>query len=114
MKNKLFYCLLFLFATAFIGAPLQADAEIALQKDVPLLAAAVSMPRSVVTNHSFDQDDKQDKTKKGNQKPDVKEVPKSRRQPKPAAVKSKVKIKTPVKKIKPVIKKPLRLVHKNL
>ncbi len=42
---------------------------------------------------------------KETQKPDIKEVPKSRKQPKPAVVKPNVKIK-PVKIVKPKIRKP--------
>ena len=45
-------------------------------------------------------------------KPDIKEVPKAKRKLKPAAVKTKIKI--PVKRVKPVIKKPVRLIRRNL
>ena len=58
-------------------------------------------------------DEKKQKGKKGDtQKPEIKEVPKSKRQLKPAAVKTKIKV--PVKRVKPVIKKPVRLIRKNL
>jgi hypothetical protein len=114
MKVNCRYCILFLFPAAFIGAPLSAAAEIFLQKDGPPFATTANIPGAVITVEVPGQDEKQDTKKKGDQKPDVKEVPKSRRQAKPAAVKTKVRIKTPVKKIKPVIKKPLKLVHTNL
>jgi hypothetical protein len=45
-------------------------------------------------------------------KPDIKEVPKSRRQLKPLAVKARIKI--PVKRIKPVIRRPIGLIRRNL
>ena len=45
-------------------------------------------------------------------KPDIKEVPKSRRQLKPVAVKARIKI--PVKRIKPIIKRPIGLIRRNL
>ncbi|TKC06055.1 hypothetical protein [Pedobacter frigoris] len=60
------------------------------------------------------QEKKQEKTKekkgevvetKETQKPDIKEVPKSRKQPKPSVVKPNVKVK-PVKIVKPKIRKP--------
>lgn len=58
-------------------------------------------------------DEKKQKDQKGDlKKPEIKEVPKSKRQLKPAAVKTKIKI--PVKRVKPVIKRPVRLIRKNL
>lgn len=56
---------------------------------------------------------KQGKTKEG-EKPEIKEVPKSKRQLKPAAVKTLIKIKTPIKRIKPIIKRPLGLIKRTL
>ena len=63
------------------------------------------------------EDRKQDEKNKDGKKvdvkkPDIKEVPKAKRQLKPAALKGKVKI--PVKRVKPVIKRPLGLVKRNL
>ena len=58
-------------------------------------------------------DKKGDKKKQDGKKvkgADIKEVPKATRKLKPAAVKTKVKI--PVKRVKPVIKKPVGLIRK--
>jgi len=68
---------------------------------------------SVIRKQPVKNEEKNKKGKKGDlKKPDIKEVPKSKRQLKPAAVKTKVK--TPVKRVKPVIKKPVRLIRKNI
>ena len=63
------------------------------------------------------EDRKQDEKNKDGKKvdvkkPDIKEVPKAKRQLKPAALKGKVKI--PVKRVKPVIKRPVGLIRRNL
>ncbi len=47
-------------------------------------------------------------------KPEIKKVPKSKPQVKPVAVKPRIKIKTPVKKIKPIIRKPVGLIRKSM
>lgn len=66
-----------------------------------------------VKGDDLKQDEKNKGGKKGDvKKPDIKEVPKAKRQLKPAALKGKVKI--PVKRVKPVIKRPVGLIRRNL
>ncbi len=60
-----------------------------------------------------DVEKKREDKKEDPKKPEIKEVPKSRRQVKPVAVGAKIKIKTPVK-IKPIIKRPIGLIRKTL
>ena len=114
MKNCLRYILLFLLPMAFILLAPQAQAGLVAGTKFLPLPEVNAMPDSAGQKKPVVQDEKADKKKKADQKPDIKEVPKSKRQLKPAAVKTKVKIKTPVKKIKPVIKKPVKLVRKTL
>ena len=56
---------------------------------------------------------KPDDKKEDGKKAEVKEVPKSKRQIKPVAVGTRIKIKTPVK-LRPIIKRPVGLIRKNL
>ena len=73
----------------------------------------ISMDSLIRKQQPGKNDDKKQKGQKGDlKKPDIKQVPKSKRQLKPAAVKTKIKI--PVKRVKPVIKRPVRLIRKNL
>ena len=55
---------------------------------------------------------KPDDKKPGGKKVDIKEIPRAKRQIKPVAVKTRVKI--PVKRVKPTIKRPLGLIKRNL
>ncbi len=75
--------------------------------------AFTSFADSTIKKQPVKADDKNQKGKK----PDIKEVPKSKPQVKPAAVKTRIKIKTPVKKPvikRPVIKRPTGLIKRNL
>ena len=77
-----------------------------------------SLPDSVIRKQPAAQDDqKQDDKKNGPKvkdvkRPDIKEVPKAKRKLKPVAVKTRVKI--PVKRVKPVIKRPIGQIRRNL
>ncbi|WP_026897356.1 hypothetical protein [Daejeonella oryzae] len=66
---------------------------------------------STIKKQPASTDKKKEEVKDEIKKPEIKEVPKSRRQLKPIAVKPKIK--TPVK-IRPVIKRPAGLIRKTL
>lgn len=118
MNNNTLSRFLLLTMAAFI-LPLMVSAK-ALRSpvaDLPVFTAA-SLPDSVINKQPAPQDDKkQDDKKKDTKKadvkrPDIKEVPKAKRKIKPVAVKTRVKI--PVKRVKPVIKRRVGSIRRNL
>ena len=109
---------LLLTVAAFI-LPLMVSAKVSRSPitDLPVFTTA-SLPDSAVKKQPATQDDKKQDDKKQNPKkadvkrPDIKEVPKAKRKIKPVAVKTRVKI--PVKRVKPVIKRPIGSIRRNL
>ena len=95
-------CLIILFP--FVSSAKQEFAVYAMP-DLPVLTMSDSTSRK--------QPGKPDDKKEDVKRPDIKEVPKSKRHLKPAAVKARIKIKTPVK-IRPNIKRPMGLIRKAL
>lgn len=108
-----------LLSVAAFMLPLMVSAKASLRPiaDLPVFTTA-SLPDSVIKQQPSPQDDqKQDVKKKDPKKadvkrPDIKEVPKAKRKIKPVAVKTRVKI--PVKRVKPVIKRPIGSIRRNL
>jgi hypothetical protein len=115
--NTLSRFLLLTMAAFILPLMVSAKASPGLIAELPVLTSA-SLPDSVIKKQPAQQDDKKQDDKKQDPKkadvkrPDIKEVPKAKRQIKPVAVKTRVKI--PVKRVKPVIKRRVGSIRINL
>ncbi|MEO8793932.1 MAG: hypothetical protein ABI390_00625 [Daejeonella sp.] len=110
-NNKLFRILFISFWSLLLPFLASAkNSKIELKKYASLSSFA---PADSTQKKPKDVENKKDDKKDDIKKPEIKQVPKSRRQVKPIAVGAKIKIKTPVK-IKPIIKRPIGLIRKTL
>lgn len=111
MNNRRLY--IFLLITLAGILPVGASVKIPFSSYRVISASPVEISiDSVIKKQPVKKDGNKQKGQKGDaKKTEIKEVPKSKRQLKPAAVKTKIK--TPVKRVKPVIKRPVKLIRKN-
>lgn len=57
-------------------------------------------------------EEEQDKKKQDSENSEIKQVPKAKRQEMPTAVEPKIRV--PIKRINPIIRKPVRIIKRNL
>lgn len=112
MNNRRLYILLLITLAGIL--PVGASAKTPFRNLSVISASPVEISiDSVIKKQPLKKDGKKQKGQEGDKKkPEIKEVPKSKRQLKPAAVKTKIK--TPVKRAKPKINRPVKLIRKNL
>lgn len=114
---KLFFCFLFtaILAVTFPRPVLAKTSGISIA-DIPVTNESII--DSNIRKQPVKADDRKpdERNKDGRKvdlsKPDIKVIPKAKRQLKPAALNGRIKI--PVKRVKPIIKRPVGLVRKHL
>jgi hypothetical protein len=110
--NTLFRLVLTLIILVIVPGMASAKGSVEINSDLPAMSMEILADSTIKKQPVKPDEVKPDDKKPGVKKVDIKEIPRAKRQIKPVAVKTRVKI--PVKRVKPTIRRPLGLIKRNL